>query len=50
MSATERRLALRTGLSYHLLEWGKAAATDHTVLLVHGFLDFAWGWDGVTGL
>jgi len=36
-----RRIALPTGLTYHLLEWG---AGDHTLVLVHGFLDLAWGW------
>jgi pimeloyl-ACP methyl ester carboxylesterase len=39
-----RRVPLRTGLTYHLLEWNAAAPGTHTVLLVHGFLDFAWGW------
>ncbi len=44
----ETRVALLTGLTYHVLEWGaEHAASDHTVLLVHGFLDFAWGWDDV---
>lgn len=37
----ERHIALATGLRYHVLEWG---AGDHTVVLVHGFLDLAWGW------
>jgi pimeloyl-ACP methyl ester carboxylesterase len=36
-----RKLQLATGLSYHLLEWGEG---DHTVVLIHGFLDNAWGW------
>jgi pimeloyl-ACP methyl ester carboxylesterase len=36
-----RRVALPTGLTYHLLEWGGG---DHTVILIHGFLDLAWGW------
>src|SRR5690242_11085102 len=36
-----RKLPLATGLSYHLLEWGEG---DHTVVLIHGFLDNAWGW------
>ncbi|HUS64372.1 MAG TPA: alpha/beta hydrolase [Kofleriaceae bacterium] len=41
----ERSLALGTGLTYHVLEWGHAApALDHTVILLHGFLDLAWGW------
>lgn len=37
-----RRLRLGTGLEYHLLEW--PAESDHTVLLLHGFLDIAWTW------
>ncbi len=42
---TERRLPLATGLSLSLLEWGaNNAARDHTVVLVHGFLDLAWGF------
>jgi pimeloyl-ACP methyl ester carboxylesterase len=40
-----RRLALGTGLSVHLLEWGEEdPGLDHTVILVHGFLDHGWGW------
>jgi pimeloyl-ACP methyl ester carboxylesterase len=39
-SLISRRVPLRTGLTYHLLEWD--AASDHTVLLLHGYLDFAW--------
>ena len=40
-----RSLRLSTGLDYHLLEWGREnAALDHTVVLVHGFLDLCWGW------
>jgi pimeloyl-ACP methyl ester carboxylesterase len=40
-----RRLSLPTGLDYHVLEWGADdASLDHTVVLVHGFLDMAWGW------
>jgi pimeloyl-ACP methyl ester carboxylesterase len=38
-----RKLQLGTGLSYHLLEWGPPDA-EHTVLLLHGFLDNAWTW------
>lgn len=34
---------LFTGLDCHYLEWDDARA-DHTVVLVHGFLDLAWGW------
>jgi pimeloyl-ACP methyl ester carboxylesterase len=39
-----RRIALATGLAYHVLEWEPAAATDTTFVLVHGFLDLAYGW------
>jgi pimeloyl-ACP methyl ester carboxylesterase len=42
-----RRVALATGLTYHALEWG---AGEHTVLLLHGFLDLAWGWEEVAAL
>jgi pimeloyl-ACP methyl ester carboxylesterase len=41
-----RKLQLGTGLSYHLLEWGPPDA-EHTVLLLHGFLDNAWTWEPV---
>ncbi|HEY7954521.1 MAG TPA: alpha/beta hydrolase [Polyangia bacterium] len=42
---TSTRLALGTGLQYHLLEWGaEDPARDHTVILLHGFLDLAYGW------
>lgn len=37
-----RKLQLDTGLGYHLLEWDGGG--DHTVILIHGFLDHAWGW------
>lgn len=39
-----RKLQLATGLGYHVLEWGDG---DHTVVLIHGFLDNAWGWQPV---
>ena len=40
-----RRVPLDTGLESHVLEWGgDDASLDHTVVLVHGFLDIAWGW------
>jgi pimeloyl-ACP methyl ester carboxylesterase len=40
-----RTLELGTGLRYHVLEWGAdRPELDHTVLLLHGFLDLAWGW------
>src|SRR5262245_15633661 len=38
-----RRLALATGLTYHVLEWGPDSA-DHTIVLVHGFLDLGFAW------
>ncbi len=38
-----RRLTLFTGLDCSYLEWDHARS-DHTVILVHGFLDLAWGW------
>lgn len=43
-----RRVLLGTGLRYHLLEWGHDdPSLTHTVVLVHGFLDFAWGWEAL---
>jgi pimeloyl-ACP methyl ester carboxylesterase len=40
-----RRLELPTGITCHALEWDEAAGgSDHTVILVHGFLDTAWSW------
>jgi pimeloyl-ACP methyl ester carboxylesterase len=44
MPMRSQKIALGTGLSYHLLEWGAEEPHDHTVLLLHGFLDLAWGW------
>jgi pimeloyl-ACP methyl ester carboxylesterase len=45
LQPVSRRLALGTGLTYHVLEWGQAdAALTHTVVLVHGFLDYAYTW------
>jgi pimeloyl-ACP methyl ester carboxylesterase len=38
------KIHLATGLDYHVLEWGADEPHDHTVLLLHGFLDLAWGW------
>lgn len=43
MIPTSRRVELNTGLSYHYLEWGPSDS-EHTVVLVHGFLDYAAGW------
>lgn len=40
------RLPLFTGLSYHVLEWGRDDPTlTHTVVLIHGFLDSAWTFE-----
>jgi pimeloyl-ACP methyl ester carboxylesterase len=46
-SPTVRRIGLATGLHYNVLEWGAEAAHQHTVLLVHGFLDNAWAWEDI---
>jgi len=43
--AVSRRIELETGLGYHVLEWGAAAVDVLTVVLIHGFLDLAWGWE-----
>lgn len=40
-----RRIALPTGLTAHLLEWNRRG--EVTFVLVHGFLDFAYGWHEV---
>ncbi|MEM9487588.1 MAG: alpha/beta hydrolase [Myxococcota bacterium] len=45
MKPISRTLELSTGLRYHALEWD--ADSDHTVLLVHGFLDLSWTWQPV---
>ena len=43
-----RRISLSTGLRYHYLEWGGDDVTlDHTVILIHGFLDLSWTWEAV---
>jgi pimeloyl-ACP methyl ester carboxylesterase len=45
-----RRIALATGLTYHLLDWPAAdgvAADTPPFVLVHGFTDLARGWDDV---
>ena len=45
LDPVSRRVRLGTGLTYHVLEWGgDDPALDHTVVLLHGFLDLAWGW------
>lgn len=42
---TSTRLPLGTGLAYHLLEWGADdPSRQHTLVLLHGFLDLAYGW------
>ncbi len=42
---TARDVVLTTGLTYRVLEWGGAdPSLDHTVVVLHGFLDFAWSW------
>jgi pimeloyl-ACP methyl ester carboxylesterase len=45
--ARSRRIALATGLTYHVLEWEAPASVDTTFVLVHGFLDLAFGWHAV---
>ena len=41
-----RRVTVDSGLDLHLLEWGsERPELDHSVVLVHGFLDLAWGWE-----
>ncbi len=49
---TSRRIGLDTGLTLHVLEWQPQKSCEHTVVLVHGFLDSAWGWQPMmqTGL
>jgi pimeloyl-ACP methyl ester carboxylesterase len=44
-SAVSRTISLATGLAYHTLSWDGSA--DHTVLLLHGFLDNAWTWEAL---
>lgn len=43
----ERRVQLATGLNYHLLEWGAESTSDHSVVLIHGFLDLGRSWQPV---
>jgi pimeloyl-ACP methyl ester carboxylesterase len=48
MQPISRKLPLATGLSYHVLEWLPDDPTcDHTVVLIHGFLDLARGWQAM---
>jgi pimeloyl-ACP methyl ester carboxylesterase len=46
MAFTSRRIPLPSGLGIHILEWGGGeAALEHTVVLLHGFLENAWAWE-----
>jgi len=46
MPCLSRRVLLPSGLTSHLLEWGSGeSALDHTVLLLHGWLENAWAWE-----
>ena len=48
MPPLSRKLRLPTGLDYHLLEWGADdLSLEHTVFLIHGFLDLSWSWQSV---
>lgn len=41
-----RRIRAQSGLELHVLEWSAhEPQLDHTVFLIHGFLDLAWGWE-----
>ena len=44
---TSRHVTLATGLDTHVLSWGDG---DHTVVLLHGFLDLAWEWAEVAAV
>lgn len=46
MSCRSRRVLLPNALGSHFLEWGwEERALDHTVVLLHGFLENAWAWE-----
>src|SRR5258708_24340203 len=46
MGCRSRRVLLPSGLSSHFLEWStEEPALDHTVLLLHGWLENAWAWE-----
>ena len=46
MPCRSRRVLLPSGLASHVLEWGSEEGTlDHTVLLLHGWLENAWAWE-----
>lgn len=42
-----RRVRLATGLEYHCLEWNADTDAQHTVFLIHGFLDLGRSWQPV---
>jgi pimeloyl-ACP methyl ester carboxylesterase len=45
VTPTASRIRLATGLEYELLSWAPAdPSCDHTLLLLHGYLDLAYGW------
>lgn len=44
-AASSSRIKLHTGLTYHVLSWGPKDAP--IVVLLHGFLDFAWTWEAM---
>lgn len=46
-TASSRRLALATGIGYHVLEWHGPPDVNLTFVLVHGFTDVAYAWRGV---
>lgn len=45
-----RWIGLSNGLTYHVLEWAGPPQSTTTFVLVHGFLDFAYGWHEVAPL
>jgi len=47
MTPRSLHVRLGTGIDYHALEWDPGPQARHTVILVHGFLDHAWGWSRV---
>jgi pimeloyl-ACP methyl ester carboxylesterase len=47
MDQRSERMVEANGLSHHVITWGTGDGPK--VLLCHGFLDIAWGWDRVAG-
>jgi pimeloyl-ACP methyl ester carboxylesterase len=45
VSPLARRIPLPSGLSLNVVEWGGDGPLDHTVILLHGFLENAWAWE-----